>query len=132
MRSQGNGPGGSVPLCFLTTESQSHGENPNPVKSGRKRLRCAIVLLCVSVTPWWKVNLGHHRDATRHILLRREVHEAFASKFFSMLDAIAKTLLWSGTEPFGVSLSTSPGRIWAIALPAVSGLIPALAASAFT
>ena len=37
--------------------------------------------------------------------------EAFVAKFWSILDAIASTLLWSGTEPFGVSLSTSPGRI---------------------
>ena len=60
------------------------------------------------------------------------LQDAFASKFWSMLDAIARTLLWSGTEPFGVSLSTNVGSNWAIAEPAVSGSIPALAASALT
>jgi hypothetical protein len=61
-----------------------------------------------------------------------EAQEAFVSRFRSILDAISRTLLWSGTDPFGVSLSTSPGSNWAMAEPAASGEIPALAASAFT
>jgi outer membrane protein OmpA-like peptidoglycan-associated protein len=66
------------------------------------------------------------------VVVRHETQEAFVSKFLSMLDAISIRLLWSGTDPFGVSLSTSPGSNWAIAEPAPSGEIPALAASAFS
>ena len=62
----------------------------------------------------------------------QKVQEALVPRFFNILDAICRTLACSGTEPFGVSLSTSPGRTWAMAPPAMSGEIPALAASAFT
>jgi hypothetical protein len=62
----------------------------------------------------------------------QNIQEAFDSKFLSMLDAISRTLLWSGTDPFGVNLFTKVGSNCAMALPASSGEIPALAASAFT
>ena len=62
----------------------------------------------------------------------RWLQEAFAPRFWSMLDAISSTLHCSGTDPFGVNLSTNPGSNCAIAAPAISGEIPALAASVFT
>jgi hypothetical protein len=62
----------------------------------------------------------------------KAIYEALVSKLFNILHAMSITLLWSGTDPFGVNLSTSPGSNCAMALPATSGETPALAASSFT
>ena len=67
------------------------------------------------------------------IFSRQHFYEALAwVKLLSRLEAMSITLLWSGTCPLGVSLSTIPGSSWAIAELALSGEIPAPAASSFT